>query len=257
MSEITPSPELVDRMRRAQSVTVVTGAGASAESGIPTFRGPGGLWREFRAEDLATAEAFERNPKLVWEWYMWRRGIVARASPNPGHYALAALEAASDDFTVVTQNVDGLHARAGSQNLVEIHGNIMRSRCHACGAPAGNAGLDADGQLPMCDCGGMVRPAVVWFGELLPPGALQRAGQAARRADVFLSVGTSSAVFPVAGLADIAQQAGAYLVEINPEATERSDGFDEILRGPSGEILPLICRALGLNIAPPCPVTHS
>lgn len=255
MSGNVPSQELIDRLRTTRSMAVLTGAGASAESGIPTFRGPNGLWREYRSEDLATAAAFERNPKLVWEWYMWRRGLVERASPNPGHYALAALESAVADFTLITQNVDGLHARAGSRNLIEIHGNIMRSRCHVCGEPAGTVGPDADGQLPACDCGGLIRPAVVWFGELLPAGALQRAGEAAGRAEMYLSVGTSAAVYPAAGLADIAQQAGAYLVEINPEATERSAGFDEVLRGPAGVILPLIVRELGLNIPTGTPVT--
>jgi NAD-dependent deacetylase len=237
-------------MRAAKSVVVLTGAGVSAESGIPTFRGQSGLWRQFRPEDLATPAAFEQNPKLVWEWYVWRRTLVSQAKPNAGHVALATLESAFPDFTLVTQNVDGLHQRAGSRNVIEIHGNILRSRCHECGAPAGDAALDADGQLPACSCGGMVRPDVVWFGELLPAQALKRAWEAAAHAGVFFSVGTSSAVQPAAGLADMAKRAGAYLVEVNPETTEKSDLFDEVLRAPAGRVLPDLCENLGLNISP-------
>jgi NAD-dependent deacetylase len=250
MHNAVPSDTLLTRLKAAHSVCVLTGAGVSAESGIPTFRGQGGLWKEFRPEELATPEAFERNPHLVWEWYMWRRGLVSQALPNPGHLALAALESHVAEFTLVTQNVDGLHQRAGSRNLVEIHGNITRSRCHSCGAPSGSAAPDPDGQLPACGCGGLIRPDVVWFGELLPQQALQQAGNAVQGSDVFLSVGTSSAVYPAAGLADMAKGAGAYLVEVNPEKTAMSGLFDEILRGPSGVILPLLCRELGLNISP-------
>lgn len=207
-------------------------------------------------EELATAEAFERNPKLVWEWYMWRRELVSGAAPNAGHLALVQLEGVFEDFTLVTQNVDGLHERAGSQNVIELHGNIMRSRCHSCGYPSGSTALDSDGQLPACQCGGLIRPDVVWFGELLPVEALKRAWDAAKRTDIFLSVGTSSAVQPAAGLADLAKQNGAFLVEINPKTTVMSDRFDERLRGPSGEILPMICRELGLNISSPATVGH-
>lgn len=238
---------LLQKLEVARSVFVLTGAGVSAESGIPTFRGLGGLWREFRPEQLATAEAFEHNPKLVWEWYMWRRDLVAKALPNPGHHALKAFESRFDSFTLVTQNVDGLHSRAGSRDVIEIHGNIMESRCHDCGDPAGDVALDEDGQLPGCDCGGLVRPAVVWFGELIPTEALKRAWAAAKRADIFFSVGTSSAVQPAAGLADMAKEAGAYLVEVNTERTEMSGKFDELLRGPSGEVLPRLCKEMGLN----------
>ncbi len=249
MPYTAPSRELLQQLKKAQSVVVLTGAGVSAESGIPTFRGQGGLWREFRPEELATARAFEQRPKLVWEWYMWRRELVAKALPNLGHIALAALETKFAEFTLVTQNVDGLHAQAGSRNIIELHGNIMRSRCHDCGSPAGEAALDEDGQLPACGCGGLIRPDVVWFGELLPPEALKRAWEASTRAEVFLSVGTSSAVQPAAGLADMAKRAGAYLVEVNPDTTEMSDRFDEVLRGPSGAILPTLCDELGLNIS--------
>ena len=229
----------------------------SAESGIPTFRGQGGFWREFRAEELATAEAFQRNPRLVWESYMWRRDLVSKAAPNPGHFALATLERAFDSFTVVTQNVDGLHRRAGSENLIEIHGNIMRSRCHDCGMLTETTGLGEHRLPPSCaSCGGPVRPDVVWFGELLPRMALESALEAATKAQVFLSVGTSSSVQPVSGLLGVAKKAGAFLLEINTEVTELSDQFDETLRGPSGEILPIICQELGLNISSPLAIAN-
>ncbi len=226
----------------------MTGAGASAESGIPTFRGDGGFWGDYRPEELATPEGFEQRPKLVWEWYMWRRELVAAAIPNPGHYALAALEATVPRFTLITQNVDGLHQRAGSRSVIELHGNILKSRCHCCGVPRGSQALDDEGQLPCCDCGGLIRPDVVWFGELLPAEALQLAGDAVMSADVFMSIGTSSLVHPAAGLSELASQNGAYTVEINPERTEMSELFDEVLRGPSGEILPMLCQDAGINI---------
>jgi NAD-dependent deacetylase len=247
MQSTAVSDELRERSRLARSVVALTGAGASAESGIPTFRGQGGLWREFRPEELATSAAFERDPQSVWEWYMWRRSLVSMAHPNPGHIALSDLEHRIDHFALITQNVDGLHQRAGSESVIEIHGNILRSRCNHCGEPAGNQGLNSDGQIPRCECGGTIRPDVVWFGELLPPQVLKRAWEAASRADLFLSIGTSSAVQPASELADLAKQNGAYLVEINPEPTELSFRFDEVLRGPSGEILPNLCRAFGLN----------
>lgn len=250
------SREFIDRLEAAQSVVVMTGAGASAESGIPTFRSAGGLWREFRSEDLATTEAFERNPKLVWDWYTWRRQTVALAQPNAGHYALAALETKFKRFLLVTQNVDGLHQRAGSKSVIELHGSILYSRCHECGSPAGEQGLDEDGQLPCCECGGLIRPNVVLFGELLPEQALQCAWDASANADVFLSIGTSSIVQPAAGLADVAKRNGAYLVEINPEPTDMSTRFDEVLRARSGHILPMICLECGLNISLPQVVTN-
>lgn len=247
MSSIVPSEALVGRLKAARSVVVLTGAGASAESGIPTFRGEEGLWRQFRPEELATAEAFEQDPEFVWEWYLWRRELVRKAQPNAGHHALRALEQNVDDFTLITQNVDGLHQRAGSESVIEIHGNIMRSRCHNCGESMGVQGLGANGKTVSCHCGGLIRPDVVWFGELLDSHALKRAWDAVRRAEVFFSVGTSSAVQPAAGMADMARQYGAFLVEINPQPTEMSDRFDEVLRGQAGEVLPLICIMSGLN----------
>lgn len=253
---MVPSKALLDKLRTAHSIVVLTGAGASAESGIPTFRGQGGLWNEFRPEEWATAEAFQRDPKLVWEWYMWRRELVMNAQPNAGHFALRSIETKIDRFTLITQNVDGLHQLSGSKSVIEIHGNILRSKCHSCGAIVGNQGLDEDGQIPACDCGGLIRPDVVWFGELLPVEALKRAWDAAANADLFFSVGTSSVVQPAAGLVDLPKGNGAYLVEINPEPTEISDRFDEVLRGKSGEILPLISRECGMNISRPQRVTN-
>jgi NAD-dependent deacetylase len=208
------------------SVAVVTGAGISAESGVPTFRGPGGLWRSYRPEDLATPEAFGRDPALVWEWYRWRRQRIADASPNAGHAFLAYLQRRHRSFALVTQNVDGLHQRAGSRHVVELHGNIFLTTC-ACGflldespglvpsAPVSDrAGVP---QCPRCD--GPMRPGVVWFGESLPAQAWQDAAAAARRARVLLVIGTSGLVYPAASLPALTRQAGGLVIEINPDIT--------------------------------------
>jgi NAD-dependent deacetylase len=222
----------------ARSITVLTGAGISAESGVPTFRGPGGLWRDYRPEDLATPEAFAADPRLVWEWYAWRRGLVARARPNPGHDALAALERRSADFALVTQNVDGLHARAGSRAVLEIHGSLWRTRCVACGAEADDLAAAPDPLPPRCACGGLLRPGVVWFGEALPEDLLRRSLEAVRSCDALLVVGTSGVVQPAASLADVVLSRGAPVVEVNLDPTPLSDRATVSLRGRSGEILP-------------------
>jgi NAD-dependent deacetylase len=244
-----PSPSipdpLISRLSSASSVVAFTGAGVSAESGVPTFRSPGGLWKNFKAEELATPQAFESNPRRVWEWYLHRRALIGESQPNAGHYALAEWEKHIGRFSLVTQNVDGLHRRAGSTEVHELHGNILRSKCHTCGRPAGEIGPDAEGNLPYCPCGGPVRPDVVWFGETLPPDVWERAWNDARHTDVFLSVGTSSVVYPAAGLIEVARMGGAMLVEVNPEETEQSDVFDFVFRGPSGVVLPEISRRLG------------
>ena len=230
----------------ARTVAVLTGAGMSAESGVPTFRGTDGLWRTFRPEQLATPEAFARDPGTVWEWYRWRRSRMAAVAPNPGHLALARLEARFSEFTVVTQNIDGLHARAGSREIIELHGNIWRDRCTAnvnhlvVHRPDEPIAGGASGALPRCHCGAVMRPDVVWFGEALDPVNTQRACDAVRRADVVLVVGTSSVVYPAASLPGLARQAGAYVVEINPEETPLSREMDAVLRGPSGVVLPSI-----------------
>ncbi len=238
-------PALVAALGSAQSVVVLTGSGVSAESGVPTFRdAQTGLWERFRPEELATPEAYARNPKLVWDWYTWRRDLVRQAEPNPGHAALAELEKLVAEFTLVTQNVDGLHQRAGNRNVIEFHGNIMRDRCF--NDETVIAGWAGKGELPPpCPDGtGHLRPDVVWFGEMIPQAALARSFEAAERCQVFFSIGTSAVVQPAAGLAEVAVRAGATLVEINTNPTPLTSLAEHFLQGPSGEILPGIVRAL-------------
>ncbi|HKU82132.1 MAG TPA: NAD-dependent deacylase, partial [Candidatus Tumulicola sp.] len=222
--------ELVERLRSARSVLALTGSGVSAESGLPTFRGAGGLWRDRRVEDLASPQGFARDPALVWTWYNQRIAAHAAAVPNAAHYALAALEERIADFTLVTQNVDSLHVRAGSRDPVELHGHLRAARCTVCGT---RRPLDARGLPPgeiEHGCGGRMRPEVVWFGEPLPRDAWERAERAARRADVILVAGTSAVVYPAAALAT-AYRERAYVAEINPEATAISARVDCRLRG--------------------------
>jgi NAD-dependent deacetylase len=219
-------------------VAVLTGAGISAESGIPTFRGAGGLWRQYRAEDLATPEAFARDPRLVWEWYDWRRCLISKAEPNAGHRALAELERRKRSFTLVTQNVDGLHDRAGSRSLLKLHGDIWWMRCTACGREEKDDRAPLAVLPPQCGCGGLLRPGVVWFGEPLPAQTWREAEEAARNAEVLLVVGTAAVVYPAAGLAPLAKSAGARVIELNPEETPLSAHVDCSLRGRSGELLP-------------------
>lgn len=243
---IPPPDELIAGLRDARRVVVLTGAGISAESGVPTFRDAmTGLWARFRPEDLATPEAFERDPKLVWEWYAWRRELVAQAEPNAGHRALVELEARVPEFLLVTQNVDGLHARAGSRNLVELHGNITRTKCFACERVAGEKDLVSDTAPPRCaHCGGMLRPDVVWFGEMLPAHALERAMQAVDACDLLLSVGTSTVVEPAASLPFYALRAGATVVEVNPDPTPLTARASFSLRGQAGVLLPALVQAI-------------
>jgi len=231
-------------LRDATSVAVLTGAGISAESGIPTFRGAGGLWRQYRPEDLATPEAFARDPLLVWQWYDWRRSLIAQAQPNAGHLALVELERKAAAFTLITQNVDGLHDRAGSRNILKVHGDIWLVRCTVCGEERRDGRVPIPDLPPRCACGGLLRPGVVWFGEPLPAGIWSSAEEAAGRAGVFLVVGTSAAVYPAAGLAWLAKSSGAKVIEVNPEQTDLSSAADLSLRGRSGELLPELagCR---------------
>lgn len=225
-------------MESACSVAVLTGAGISAESGIPTFRGAAGLWRQYRPEDLATPEAFARDPKLVWEWYDWRRGLIAKAQPNAAHCALARLERRVSGFTLITQNVDGLHDRAGSRNILKVHGDIWTVRCSACGKERQDLRPSIP-DLPLrCACGALERPGVVWFGEPLPAEVWQRAETVVREAALFLVIGTAAVVYPAAGLANLAKSAGAKVVEINVAETPLSPFVDASLRGPAAEILP-------------------
>lgn len=238
-----------DQLRRAlhgsKSICVLTGAGISAESGVPTFRGPDGLWKKFRPEELANFDAFIRNPQLVWEWYNYRRQLIEKVSPNPGHIALARLEDLVEDFTLVTQNVDNLHKRAGSRRVLELHGNIMRSYCVDCGTKDDHPYFSAEKRVPHCkSCGGLVRPDVVWFGELLPQDEFLQAERAAERCSLFLSVGTSAVVYPAASLPSLAKRAGAYTVEVNTERTELSHAFDETLLGKAGEVLPTLVDSI-------------
>jgi NAD-dependent deacetylase len=224
------------------SIAVLTGAGISAESGIPTFRGAGGLWKQYRPERLATPEAFARHPLLVWEWYNWRRELIAKALPNAAHLALARLEQEKRDFTLITQNVDGLHDRAGSRRILKLHGDIWRLRCTACGANWPDLRPTLPKLPPHCACGGLARPGVVWFGEALPEGIMAEAKHAAASAEVFLVIGTSAVVYPAAGLVPYAKRAGAKVIEINTEATAFTHDVDLSLQGRAGEMLPGLAK---------------
>jgi len=225
-------------IEEAERIVVLTGAGISAESGVPTFRGTGGLWRQYRPEELATPEAFARDPKLVWEWYLWRRSIIAKAAPNPGHLALVRLEARKPEFLLITQNVDGLHERAGSRRLVKLHGDIWEVRCMQCGRQERDERLELPELPPRCSCGGSLRPAVVWFGEDLPENAWNEAVRAVHSAQLLLVVGTSAVVYPAASLIPMARTSGARIIEVNLEETPYSPAVDCALRGRAGELLP-------------------
>ncbi len=239
-------PDLGRILKRVRRVVVLTGAGVSAESGIPTFRdASSGLWKRFDPESLATPEAFQRDPARVWEWYAHRRAMAAEASPNPAHRALAEWERRLDGCPVVTQNVDGLHQRAGSRDVIELHGSLLRSRCldprHPVEEGADAVGVDLP---PRCQtCGGPLRPDVVWFGEALPAGAYEAALAAVAEADFLLSVGTSSLVQPAASLPLEALERGVPVVEINIEPTPLTPVADWSLRGTAGEILPRLAAA--------------
>ncbi len=229
-------------IHRFRSIAVLTGAGVSAESGVPTFRGPGGLWRHYRAEDLATPEAFRRDPALVWEWYDWRRQVVAGCRPNPAHEAIAWLERQASDFLLITQNVDGLHRKAGSRRMVELHGSLWRVRCAEESVVRDLEDVPLPAIPPRCRCGALLRPDIVWFGEPLPPPALQSAFDSAERCDLMLVVGTSALVHPAASLPILAKERGAYLVEVNLDRTPLTSRADEWHQGKAGEVLP---RLLG------------
>ena len=237
---------LVDKLKKAKSVAVLTGAGVSAESGVATFRGEHGLWKKFRPEELANFDAFIRNPELVWEWYQYRRKLIHEVEPNPGHLALAKLEKVCDNFTLITQNVDGLHYTAGNKNIVELHGNILRNRCIECNKMYTKMVLDEEKEVPQCKCGGLIRPDVVWFGEMLPMDAIAKANDAAYNCDFFFSIGTSAVVYPAAGLPSVAKENGAFVVEINPEPTPLTYIVDVSIQEKSGIALPEILEKMRL-----------
>ncbi len=244
------APRHARRVAAARSAVVLTGAGVSEESGLGTFRGPGGLWEEFRPEELATPEAFARHPGRVWSWYAARHRVMAVAAPNAAHRALVRWPALFPSFLLVTQNIDRLHQRAGSPEVVELHGTLMEARCARCGARRSMAEAVAaaeslaGGGPPRCACGGLERPDVVWFGEELPEAAIARAQEAAASCDLFVSVGTSATVYPAAGLIALARGGGALVIEVNPEATPLSALADLRLSGAAGVELPALTAAI-------------
>jgi NAD-dependent deacetylase len=242
---MTFPPELIQLLKKAVRVAVLTGAGVSQESGLRTFRdAQAGLWAQYKPEDLATPTAFARDPKLVWDWYASRREAVMGVSPNSGHYALAEMERNIPEFTLITQNVDGLHHKAGSKNILELHGNVLNVRCSECGAFA----LTWEDELnfvPRCEkCNGLLRPDVVWFEESLPRKQLEAAVNAARTCQVFFSIGTSGVVQPAADLAHAARSEGSIVVEINAEPTPLTSKVDFVFHGRSSQILPYLVMAV-------------
>jgi NAD-dependent deacetylase len=238
-------PELVTLLQSTSNLTTLTGAGVSQESGLRTFRdAQDGLWAQYKPQDLASPAAFTRDPKLVWDWYAWRREAVKGVRPNSGHYALVELEKRIPEFTLITQNVDGLHRMAGNLNVFELHGNIQRVRCSECNTFAEDWDDDSE-SVPQCKkCGGLLRPDVVWFGEKLPFDQLEGAVEAAGTCEVFISVGTSGVVQPAASLAHAARNRGAVVVEVNAEPTPLTSKANYFLQGKSGEILPNLVKAV-------------
>ncbi len=245
------SESLIRLLRQAERVVALTGAGVSQESGLRTFRdAQTGIWAQYKPEELASPEAFARDPKLIWDWYAWRREAVKAVRPNPGHYALAEMARRIPNFTLITQNVDGLHQLADKtlhEKILELHGNIQRVRCSECGEIVED--WDDDGvDVPRCSsCGGLLRPHVVWFGEPLPRAELEAAVEAARECQIFFSIGTSGVVQPAAALAYAAHNRGAIVVEINTERTPLTPKADFFFQGKSGEILPELVNAVWNN----------
>jgi NAD-dependent deacetylase len=246
MASVKFSTTLLSLIRSGDPVVALTGAGVSAESGLATFRGPDGMWEGRDPMELATPEAFRADPLTVWRFYDWRRKQAAKAAPNPAHRALAAYEKARTAFHLITQNVDGLHEASGSKQLLRLHGSLWRLRCSEEGREFDDRREDLGRLPPRCECGALLRPAVVWFGEPLPMEILKEAEQAARAAKLMIVAGTSSLVYPAAALPQIAQSVGAYIVEINPDPTPLSPYANERLRGKAGEILPLLVANSGI-----------
>lgn len=233
----------LDKLKESKKIVFFTGAGISAESGIPTFRGKDGIWNKLKPEELANFNAFMRNPQMVWEWYNHRKKIIHEAQPNAGHSAIAEMQNLFEDVIVVTQNIDNLHRRAGSKKIYELHGNIERNFCINC-RTFYNEELDFSGGVPKCKCGGLIRPDVVWFGEFLPEDQFHAGEEASRNCDMFFVVGTSAVVYPAAGLVYTAKRSGAFIVEVNIEETEVSSICDASFFGESGKILPAIVAQL-------------
>jgi len=237
------SEHLLDMLRGEPVIGILTGAGMSAESGVPTFRGEDGIWKKYSPEELANFDAFMRNPELVWEWYKFRQNLINDVSPNPGHYAIAEIEERYDEFYLITQNIDDLHRKAGNKRPIELHGNILRNRCLDCFYMTSVEEITFDKAVPRCpECGGMLRPDVVWFGEMLPEKALSDVDYALGRINLFFSIGTSGIVQPAASLPILAKNNGAYLVEINIEKTPLTFMVDEFIQGKAGEILPVLLK---------------
>ena len=235
---LSVSARLGDLVAAGRDIAVLTGAGMSAESGVPTFRGAGGFWENESFEDLATPQGFARDPGKVWRWYDERRRGIAACAPNAGHRALAAYEDRNPGVQVITQNIDGLHQAAGSRNVVELHGALFRVRCTRERTARDDRRVPLPEIPPRCSCGALLRPDVVWFGEALPEAAIEAASAAARSAALFLVIGTSAVVYPAAGLPALAAGAGAWVVEINTEPTAITNEVDEVLRGPAAAVLP-------------------
>jgi NAD-dependent deacetylase len=242
---MTIPAELIRQLAAAKRVTALTGAGVSAESGVPTFRdAQTGLWAKFKPEELATPRAFRRNPRLVWDWYDWRRKRVADVQPNAAHHALAEMEKLFPQFRLITQNVDGLHQRAGSRNVIELHGNITRTKCFDEGTVI-SSWPDTGDVPPKCpNCGGLLRPDVVWFEEPMPEAEMEQAVEASTHCDVFFSIGTSTVVYPAASLPYEALRSGATVVEINPQPTPFTPEAHHVLTGPAGLVLPQLLASL-------------
>ena len=231
---------LREKLAVCERVAVLTGAGISAESGVPTFRGAGGLWRQYRATDLATPEAFAEDPRLVWEFYNWRREVLAPLHPNPGHLALVAMEGRFADFSLITQNIDGLHHTSGSRKMIELHGNIWRVRCTKCGKTLEDRRVPLPESHTCASCGGLLRPDVVWFGEMLDSKILDQAYRTIGACQVMLVIGTSGVVQPAASMGATARRGGAFVAEINLEPTPYTDIYDLSILGKAGEVLPCL-----------------
>ncbi|MFZ0452196.1 MAG: NAD-dependent deacylase [Ignavibacteriaceae bacterium] len=234
---------LTNKISSAKRIVFFTGAGISAESGIPVFRGKDGIWNKLKPEELANFNAFLKNPELVWEWYQHRKKIVSGSGPNAGHLAIMEMENYFPDVKVITQNIDNLHKRAGSKTIYELHGNIERNYCIKCKKVYYDI-VPLEGKTPKCECGGLIRPNVVWFGEYLPQDQFDASYLAAENADIFFIVGTSAIVYPAASLIYKAKESGAALVEVNIERTEISGIVDFSLFGKAGEVLPAVLNSI-------------